>query len=435
MAAIDSVFNYYVSNYGHTNNSRYDTHKKSELRNVWNNIVKVNKESPLFKLKDEDSESIQKFVIDVKESARSINNVIASLTTEDGDIQDAFQKKIASSTNPDLVSAEYIGDNADLDDSDDFTISVQQLAKSQVNIGNFLPKEQSSIEEGDYSFNLNYLNNQYEFQFHVNDNETNLSIQNRLGTLISNAKIGLNASLLDNNKGGAALKIESTQTGLSENERYLFDINANANTNAVSLLDTLGIDHVAQNAQNSRFELNGVERSSYSNTFTINKTFEVTLNGISPDDDDTTIGFKPNVDAIADNIQELIDSYNHAIQTAYDKSTSPTATKRLINDISSTTYSIQNEMESVGLTTAHDGTIHVDKGLLSQAIDNETSQEELFDVLSKFKDALSAKAQAVSLNPMKYVDKVVVEYKNPGHNFATPYISSIYSGMMIDRFC
>ena len=35
---------------------------------------------------------------------------------------------------------------------------------------------------------------------------------------------------------------------------------------------------------------------------------------------------------------------------------------------------------------------------------------------------------------MNYVNKVVVAYKNPGHNFATPYITSIYSGMMLDNY-
>lgn len=41
--------------------------KKSELRSVYNNIVKINKESPLYKIKD--SADAQKFAIDIKEHA------------------------------------------------------------------------------------------------------------------------------------------------------------------------------------------------------------------------------------------------------------------------------------------------------------------------------------------------------------------------------
>jgi len=36
---------------------------------------------------------------------------------------------------------------------------------------------------------------------------------------------------------------------------------------------------------------------------------------------------------------------------------------------------------------------------------------------------------------MNYDNKIVVAYKNPGHNFATPYITSIYSGMMLEQIC
>ena len=42
MAAIDSAYHYYLSTYGNSV-SRYDTHKKSELRKVYNQIVKANK--------------------------------------------------------------------------------------------------------------------------------------------------------------------------------------------------------------------------------------------------------------------------------------------------------------------------------------------------------------------------------------------------------
>ena len=59
---------------------------------------------------------------------------------------------------------------------------------------------------------------------------------------------------------------------------------------------------------------------------------------------------------------------------------------------------------------------------------------QTFETLSKFRDSIGHKAESVAINPMNYVNKVVVAYKNPGHNFATPYISSIYSGMMLDEY-
>ena len=43
MAAIDSAYQYYLSTYGNSTVSRYDTHKKSQLRDTYNKIVKTEK--------------------------------------------------------------------------------------------------------------------------------------------------------------------------------------------------------------------------------------------------------------------------------------------------------------------------------------------------------------------------------------------------------
>ena len=45
------------------------------------------------------------------------------------------------------------------------------------------------------------------------------------------------------------------------------------------------------------------------------------------------------------------------------------------------------------------------------------------------------KAEDTAINPMQYVNKIIISYKNPGRGFATPYITSIYSGMMLDTYC
>lgn len=70
MAAIDSAYSYYLSTYASMASSRYDTHKKSQLRAVYNNIVKTNKDSPLYKIKN--SGEGKRFAIDIKEHTRSI---------------------------------------------------------------------------------------------------------------------------------------------------------------------------------------------------------------------------------------------------------------------------------------------------------------------------------------------------------------------------
>ena len=102
MARIDSAYAYYVMTYGNKEVSRYDSHKKSDLRKVYNNIVKTNKESPLYKISNMDN--AKRFAIDIKENAKSIQNVVASLSDKYGSFEDSFQKKVAVSSGQTLVS-------------------------------------------------------------------------------------------------------------------------------------------------------------------------------------------------------------------------------------------------------------------------------------------------------------------------------------------
>ena len=43
-SVLNTVYNNYLTAYTPKTLTRYDTHKKSELRNVYNSIVKLNKE-------------------------------------------------------------------------------------------------------------------------------------------------------------------------------------------------------------------------------------------------------------------------------------------------------------------------------------------------------------------------------------------------------
>ena len=88
----------------------------------------------------------------------------------------------------------------------------------------------------------------------------------------------------------------------------------------------------------------------------------------------------------------------------------------------------------MGLLVEDTGEISIDKALLTESV-SEGHAEEHLSVLNDFKNLLNTKATNASLDPMKYVDKIIVTYKRPGKNLVTPYITSIYSGMMMDHYC
>ena len=103
--------------------------------------------------------------------------------------------------------------------------------------------------------------------------------------------------------------------------------------------------------------------------------------------------------------------------------------------MSSTAFAFQNSLESMGLLVDDTGELTIDKALLTESVSEDNAEEHL-SVLNDFKNLLNTKANNASLDPMKYVDKIVVTYKNPvKDHLVTPYITSIYSGMMMDRYC
>jgi len=426
MAIIDSAYQYYLSTYRSSAVSRYDTHKKSELRDIYNRIVKINKESPLYKIKDVGN--VTKYAIDIKETTKDLQNVISSL--DDG-IEGVFSKHIAQSSNEDIVTAEYIGK----DDASTvgFEISVQQLASNQINIGNYLNPNGLDVEPGSYSFDLNTNTRSYEFQYTVNEKDTNLSILQRLSKLVNTAGIGLSATVDKNDSGQIALQIASKQTGIAENEDFLFQILPSANIPSAKAMNILGIDQIEKEAKSSSFLLNGVEHSSYSNTFTVDKIFDITLHDINAANDSVQVGFKANVDAITDNVQRLANAYNNIIDLAHAHSESRNSGK-LIRDIGGVARMYHNELEAIGINIESDSRLSIDRNLLIDAV-SAPDAAETFALLNEFKDDLNERTTNAFIDPMNYVNKLVVAYKNPGHNFATPYITSIYSGMMLDQYC
>lgn len=430
MAKIDSAYAYYMSTYANTEVSRYESHKKSDLRKIYNKIVKTNKESPLYKISDMDS--AKKFAIDIKENAKSIQNVVASLSEGTESFDNTFQKKVASSSNEDAVIAKYVGNNSPEEQIEPFSISVEKLASPQNNTGNFIDNEALSLIPGSYAFDLNTNSSSYELQFTVNQGENNLDLLNKLNNLFKNSNLGIDSEIINDGEA-SALSLTSRQTGLSDEENYLFSISPTATPESIYAMNVLGINNITTPASNSEFHLNGTVHSSLSNTFTINNTFELTLNSTT-DGDDATIGFKTNTDAVADNIQTLVNSYNSMLQTAqrHDESGSGSGHK-LVSDLQSLTNNKKAELEYIGLMLSDDGTLSIDKDILSSAIE-PNRVDSTFETLSNFKKLIGEKADNISINPMNYVNKVVVAYKNPGHNFNTPYISSIYSGMMMDDY-
>ncbi len=441
MSRIGQAYAYYLSTYGNNRPSRYDSHKKSDLRKVYNQMVKTNKESPLYKLTNEDEAA--RYAIDIKENAKVIQNVVASLSDSYGGFEDSFRKKVAVSDNEDAVGVKYVGDGKEENAFESFRVDVVQISSPQVNEGNFLKSDNLSFVPGAYSFDLNTNNVSYEFQFTVKPGENNLDIQKKLARLVNQSPLGIHATLRKNvADGSSALTLTSSQTGHAEDTDYIFEIAPGTSVESIHAMDLLGINHMTAVPENSLFYLNGEEHSSMSNTFTINNAFELQLKQptIIVDGERALLGdgaqirFKASTDAIADNIMTLVDAYNGILDIARNTSAEVTGeTNKLLMEMSNVAFGRATALGEIGLMVGDDAGITLDKNILAEAVAPER-MEETFAVLSRFKSALGAKADNVAINPMNYVDKKVVAYKNPGRTWAAPYFSSVYSGMILDKY-
>ena len=432
-AALNTVYNHYLTTYApKRSTTQYDTHKKSELRSIYNSIVKLNKEAPLYIL--DSSKESREFAVGLKENARALRNTIASLGGLDED--EMLGKKAAYSSNENIVSASYVGEGVTDAAVPPIQIEVTALASNQVNLGAFLPSDEKiALTPDAYSFDITINDLSYEFQYNIREGETNRDLQERLSRLISNADIGITADILEDGKGNSSLRLTSAASGLKNDKNLIFSVSDDKTSKRAGTVDYLGISFMSREPSNAEFLLNGEPRSASSNHFTIDKMYEITLNGISSVEGETAeVGLKTDLDSLTDNVGNLISGYNSFIRAAAEYLDLHPKSGRLLGEMDHITRYYQTDLEKLGFSFESNGQLSIDDNVFKDSILDDENRAQ-FSTIKDFTNSILRKTNQISLNPMEYVDKTIVAYKNPGHNFATPYITSNYSGMLFNSYC
>ena len=101
-----------------------------------------------------------------------------------------------------------------------------------------------------------------------------------------------------------------------------------------------------------------------------------------------------------------------------------------MTDIHKLSVYYKEDLNTLGISTNEDGTLTVNDKTL-----RESASEDSLKAVKNFAGSLLRKTNQISINPMEYVDKTVVAYKNPGKSFASPYNTSQYSGMIFQGYC
>lgn len=424
----NNVYNYYHSTYAPKSSSRADAHKKSELKNIYNNIVKQSKDESVYLFKP--TSDIEKYTISMKESAMKFQQDISYMGGQDAN--ELFEKKAIYSSSPEHAEVSELPGSL-INDESTLELTIESLAKPQSNNGYYLPSDELGLVPASYSFDVATPSSSYELQLNVSENDTNLSVQTRLARLINNAAIGLSASVSQDIDGKSSLSISSQSTG-NEDEPP-FNISDEETSQSRGLIDFLGIKDPSVKASWAKYTINGESKTSPDNEIIANNKYQIRLKKVtSPDAEPIKIGTMADYDSLKENILGLAESYNQFIKTASEFLDKQPRTSVLIENMKRMNNNYAAAMNRLGIKRNDDATLAIDEAALSGALNTSATAEDISS-LKDFTKSASKKIADIQLNPMNYVDKRLVAYKNPHHKyFANPYITSAYSGMMFNSY-
>lgn len=419
------IYDNYLSLYAPKKSTRFDKHDKDELTDIYGRILQLNRKSPFYML--DPTTDTKRFAVQLKESARDFSHSIASLGGIDTD--SLFSRKSAYSNNESIATIEYNrSEHTQVSDSL-YELRVKELASPQKNTSAPLPaNEPVDLESDSYSFDIDINHVQYELQFHIKDKETNEQLQTKIAKLINRSEFGLDATVKTFGQDMSYLEITSHATGLPPQRDYHFKISDHHTSYRQGVVNYLGLNKNISPATNATYEINGEEHTSYSNTFTLEEAYEITLHQTNhaPDDKPVIIGLAPDSESINHNIQEFVNSYNYFISITSDYDDSQNiATARLRREMHYMLLQHQGRIAQYGITANEDDTLSF------------TPQHTIAepDALRKFGNHILEKMEAITLDPMEYVNKKICAYKNPGNTFIDPYTTSAYSGMLFNVYC
>lgn len=402
-------------------------HQAAELRSVVRQIRRQAETSPVYLLHFTDKK--QSYVLGVKEAAINLKESLNVLADDSAD--SLFSKKQAQSSDLSQVEAELVGEEND-QMPDAFSIRVKQLANSQVNKGKEYYETGRGLEAGSYQFNITVNEVGYDFQYNIKKGANHREVIQGLSSFITKAKIGLEATSYSTEGGKIGMRIKSLTLGTPNGYESFSLRDKSTDSNGRGIVNYYGLNSVSVAPKNAVFDLNGTEKSSMSNEFTLGRAVKVKLLNIS--ENEAMVSYRPDSELILDGVSVFVANYNELIKhnVAYQESTGTPS--RLLREMRVLMEPFRNEMESYGLTFNEDGFMGIEFSLAEQAIENGEMQE-LFARHSPFVLRLAAKSDMVKINPMEYVDKQIVCYPNfekPPRGFA--YISSMYSGLLFNSY-
>jgi len=418
MLNLNHVYNYYSTQITPPRgNQRAHANKRTDLKNVYNNMVKQNQKSPFYKFTFSDAN--QTYAIGIKEAALALEAESQLLSKQNSDQAEHLK---AVSDNENIVYAS-LNDAAKDDLPENMSIQVNSLATAQTNVGFYLPSGETSFPPGDYSFGIAVGRNQYTFRLKVNEGDTNLQLQRNLASSINENNIGVRAAIRNNRvEGSSAFVLHSEAVGKPNNQDLYFKFDETYLEDDITM--ALGIEQVETLPSNAEFYINDTLHTSISNRISLNHAIDIDL--LSTSDKPVRVRLVPDESKVADRLKDFLDSYNQLVDIA--RNGSQKGATKLFRDVTSVANRHKSDLESAGLTINDDGYLTQGRDL------NPDKLQDLFDDDSPFRKDIKRTTEKMTLNPLHYIDKVVVTYPNTTGTYPNPYYPSKYSGLLFNDY-
>lgn len=421
-----AIYNYYSGNFSTKSLSRYYYQEKDDRRKIYSSILSINLKSPLYMIKDMPDK--EQYALGVKESAMLLNSSLAAFL----DHEELFlpDQKIQLDRDGEVEISILEDNNKPLPDP--FTIQVSRLASPQINTGCETYSSYTGLLPGDYTFIVKTDENQYEFQYHLHDSSDS-EIQKKLASFINQAQIGIYSEVLTSPSGNrSSLRLTSSQTGYCDEP--LFQV-----LDKVQPEDSPGISEyyelntITTPSQSSEFLLNNEPKESLSNTFILGGA--LTVNLLNADNQKLSVSYKNDYDKLTSSVSQLLEEYNNLINFSSHYIGKQNGATKLEHSLTDITALYNEPLETFGILSGEDNKLYMDKPQFLASVSNEDINESLSSDKGYLRSLLN-KTKNIMINPMEYVDKIVVTYPNLlKSGFPNPYTTSAYCGMLFNYYC
>ncbi len=429
---LSEVYNYLAglnTTYQLRPQTKYDTHKKEELKTIYSKIKDVGLKSPLYLISP--TESNRQFALNIKDSALALQSSISMMQDRDSDDALMNRQKVVVSQKEALDCDIIEGKNENLPEP--FQMDIHHLAREQENTGLDFFATGIGPKEGSYSFQITYEDKTSEFQFNLSENTRNREILGKMARAINKSNLGITASIENGEKENTIhMSLRSKDTGRISDKDYIFQLkDTSVPEGREGLVSFYNLNNMSTPPINASFTINGEYKEALANNFILNNSLHITLREAS---EAVEVGYAPDDNPIYEGVRQFVSDYNQIIQTAADYPFGKG--NKIVHDLKLIANAYRNQLESAGINISRgDGKLTLDESLARQSIE-EGDMGEIFSSKHGFISRVNYKINEIKINPLEYVDKKVVTYPNTIRvPYPNPYITSMYSGLFFNNYC